>query len=114
MDDVKVWNELTCREDNETPPLEMHLDREVPAVVTFAILAPPSPGRLPMRGYTSTNSQWDIQTGFSAVLAAYVIGVMEYRARVELGRHHWRHYFSTRILYEAWLEKDINVAVLTP
>ncbi len=103
VDDVKVWNELTCREDNETPPLEMHLDRQVPAVITFAILAPLSPVRLPMRGYTSTNSQWDIQNGFSAVLAAYVIGAIEYSARVELGQQDWWRYFPSRALYEAWL-----------
>ena len=114
MDDVKVWNELTCREDNETPSLEMHLDQEVPAVVTFDIIAPPFPGQLPMSGYTSTNSQWDIQNGFSAVLAAYVIGAMEYSARVEFGQQDWWQYFPTRALYEAWLENDINVAVLTP
>ena len=57
VDDVKVWNELTCREDNATPPLEMHLDKEVPAVVTFDIIAPSFPVDLPLRGYASTNNQ---------------------------------------------------------
>ena len=98
VDDVKVWNELTCREDNATPPLEMYLDKEVPAVVTFDIIAPSFPVDLPLRGYASTNSQWDIQNGFSAVLSAYVVGAMEYLARSRLGQQGWRLYFPSRAL----------------
>ncbi len=92
----------------------MYLDKEVPSVVTFDIIAPSFPIDLPLRGYASTNSQWDIQNGFSAVLSAYVVGAMEYLARSRLGQQGWRRYFPSRALYEVWLHQSINVAVLTP
>ena len=96
-----VWNHPTCHEDGVTPPLYVHLDREMPAVITFSWAKTEPPARTPMRIHTlsfSENSQehaWFVGRHIGVSDCWHVDGAVECTGDASRDQHRpsnqWQH-----------------------
>ena len=113
----QVWNDSTCHEDGATSPPHVHLDREVPAVITFARARTEPLAHTPMRTHTLSffeNSQehaWFADRPIGGSDCWHVDGAVECTGDAIWDQHRlsnqWQHRFQDQPL-DLWQNRRRN------